>query len=311
MDVTVAVCTHDRLELLAGLLESLGPATAGVDADVLIVDSASPEPVEPFLRSTTTAKPERLRVVRVDRPGISVARNTVLREARTPVVAFLDDDVRPRPGWLAALMPGFDDGDDVVAVGGRITLRWPDGAAPTWVSPWQEGWFSRFDLGDDEQDVGGGSFVPCANLAVRRADALEAGGFPEAMQRQPRRLMSGGEVFLQRRLRAGGLRTRYRPDAVVDHLVLRERVAPSWVLRRAYWQGRGEAAGDRVDRGRLPLSLVARRVGAHAVHRSASDLRRMVVGPRRRAAAVDFASTRSAGVGYAMEAVRASRAAGR
>jgi hypothetical protein len=119
--------------------------------------------------------------------------------------------------------------------------------------------------------------------------------------------MSGNEVHLQQQLRRAGFRIRYEPGAVVDHLVQADRRSPRWVIRRAYWQGRVEAVTDRIDRGTISFPRAAHRVAAHTTHRAASDAATMLTGPGRRAALVDFLSTRAAAVGYAAEALRPSR----
>ena len=75
-----------------------------------------------------------VRCVRVDDPGNSRARNVALAEASTEIVAFVDDDTRPNPGWLSALLSGFGRDDDVAVVGGRIRLVWPGGQAPAWMT---------------------------------------------------------------------------------------------------------------------------------------------------------------------------------
>jgi glycosyltransferase involved in cell wall biosynthesis len=287
MDITVAVCTHDRAVYLADVVAAIRADRGRLDVEVLVIDSASPSPVGSL--------GDDVRVVRLDVPGISLARNTALREARAEVVAFVDDDGRPRPGWLAALLRGFDAGGDVAAVGGPIALQWPDGGPPAWVSPRLAGWFSALDLGSAARDLDDRAFLYCTNLAFRRRVTLEVGGFAEALQREPGRLMSGGEVHLQRSLRRAGARVRYEPGAVVDHIVLPDRISRRWVLRRAYWQGRGEAVADRLVRGHVS----PRRLAAHAVHRALTDARH--------AAWMDFASTRSAAVGYLVESVLGRR----
>ncbi len=55
------------------------------------------------------------------RRGLSAARNAGIRAARSPVVAFLDDDCRVEPGWLDDLAAEF--ADPLVAARGRLRRR--------------------------------------------------------------------------------------------------------------------------------------------------------------------------------------------
>src|SRR5262249_23214368 len=73
--------------------------------------------------------PATVRAMHEPRLGLSLARNRGLGEARGPIVAYLDDDAVPRPGWLAALLAPYRD-PHVVAVGGRIVLRFPGPPPP-------------------------------------------------------------------------------------------------------------------------------------------------------------------------------------
>ena len=61
------------------------------------------------------------RVLRLEAPGASRARNAGWRAARHSLVAFTDDDCRPQPGWLDAL---------AAASGGRLRHRPGRGARP-------------------------------------------------------------------------------------------------------------------------------------------------------------------------------------
>ena len=309
MDVSIVVCTHGRPQLLPGLLEAVAANLVPPGPEVLFVDSASPEPVEPLVRELAPRFPRMaIRCIRLSTAGESRARNAGIAEARGELVAFVDDDARPRPGWLPALLSGFSEGEQVVAVGGPVVLQWPDGSPPRWLSPSLERWFSGLDLGPEPCALSDGRFLFGSNLALRRRAGLEVGGFAEPLERAPGNLMSGGEVHLQRRLRRSGLTVRYEPGAVVDHCVLPDRRSPRWVVRRAYWQGRGEAVADRLDNHRIDAALGARRIAAHLVYRSASDARAVLLGDNRPAALLDFVSRRATALGYALETLRRQRA---
>lgn len=114
--VSVVVPTRDRPGRLAGAVASVLAQTHRA-LEVVVVDDASDQPVEPLLRARFADEP-RLRVVRNDRPGGAAAsRNRGLAETGSPVVAFLDDDDRWHPAkverQLAAL--AGDDGAGLVS----------------------------------------------------------------------------------------------------------------------------------------------------------------------------------------------------
>src|SRR5262249_58689807 len=132
--------------------------------------------------------------------GPAAARNTGLAAADTPLVAFLDSDCVPGPGWLDALLPHFTD-PAVGAVAPRIV---PHEAGHTWLARY-EGASSTLDMGQRPSIVRPGSrvpYVPGAALVVRAAAA--GPGFAEDMQ-------VGEDVDLVWRLGAAGWRAAAPP----------------------------------------------------------------------------------------------------
>lgn len=88
--VSVVVPTYDRVDLLRRALDSALSQTVP-PGEVVVVDDASPDPVEPVLAAAYDA--ERLRVVRHDaNRGAAAARNTGAEAATGEYVAFLDSD---------------------------------------------------------------------------------------------------------------------------------------------------------------------------------------------------------------------------
>ncbi|PZO66751.1 MAG: glycosyltransferase family 2 protein [Paracoccus denitrificans] len=77
-----------------------------------------------------------MRRVVFDVPNISRARNAGINAATGHIVAFIDDDAVPEPGWLAALTAPFADPRVLAATG---FTRLPDGfafqATAHWITP--------------------------------------------------------------------------------------------------------------------------------------------------------------------------------
>ena len=121
-DVTVVV---PALAPSTAVLDAIVDACAGAAA-VVIVDDASRPPVGDRPGAT---------VVRRDRNGgPGAARMTGLGQVATRLVAFVDTDVEPRLGWLAGLLPHFDD-PRVALVAPARGERGADSLAPVSASP--------------------------------------------------------------------------------------------------------------------------------------------------------------------------------
>jgi mycofactocin system glycosyltransferase len=216
-DVTVVIPVRDRHAELARCLAALNRTGPGLP--IIVVDDGSADPAA----IAAIAAAAGARVLR--RPvngGAGAARNMGLAAARTPLVAFVDSDCVPRPGWLDTLLPHFAD-PAVGVVAPRIV---PHAESRTWLGRY-EAVSSTLDLGAREGIVRPGShvpYVPGAALVVRKAAA--GAGFPE-------HLPAGEDIDFIWRLAASGWRVRYEPRAEVGHQH-RDRLGPWFGRRRQY-----------------------------------------------------------------------------
>jgi mycofactocin system glycosyltransferase len=210
-DVTVVIPVRDRQAELARCLAGLARTPR-----VIVVDDASGDQAA-IARIAAQAGARVLR--RPVNGGPGAARNTGLAAAGTSLVAFVDSDCVPAPGWLDAVLPHFAD-PAVGAVAPRIV---PDERGRTWLARY-EGASSTLDMGARASIVRPGSrvpYVPGAALVVRKAAA--GAGFAEDMQ-------VGEDVDFVWRLAAAGWRVCYEPAAVMRH---RHRVRlRAWFARR-------------------------------------------------------------------------------
>jgi glycosyltransferase involved in cell wall biosynthesis len=229
---------------LAVCLRALAAATDGPDIgapeEILVVDDR-PDPAEPLRLDATGLAPGRTRVLRGGGHGPAAARNVGLAAVTSPWTVFLDDDVRPRPGWgrllaedLAAAEP------DTVGVQGRIRVPLPADRPPT---DWERGTAGLENAA-----------WATADMAYRTGPLRRAGGFDERFRRAFRE-----DADLALRL-LGDNWTLRRGARLTDHPV---RPADRWVSVRAQRGNADDALMTRLHgtdwwdraqapRGRLP-----------------------------------------------------------
>lgn len=265
--LTLAICTHDRAELLDTCLGSLGRQTEPPD-EILVVDNAPSDARSAAVVDAHRSRlGDRLRRVVEPCPGLDVARNLALREARGEVVAFVDDDVVVDPHFCESQRSIWQGSPDAGAVTGQILPHELDTDAQ--VAFELRGGFrgARHPLrwsGTDDPDnpiypYSPGMFGAGANLAVRREVALRLGGFDEALDTGAP-LPGGGDMDLCHRVLRAGLDLVYEPRIVVFHRHRRDHAA----LRRQYdsWGRSLTAWATKVYRidpaGRRKLRLLAR-----------------------------------------------------
>lgn len=92
----------------------------GSDFDFVVVDQSKNDVTAAAFRAIPPDS--RLRVIRSRLGGISNARNTGVAATSAPIIAFTDDDCRPRAGWVSAMLRVFDEDPEAALVFGRVHL---------------------------------------------------------------------------------------------------------------------------------------------------------------------------------------------
>ena len=246
--VSVIIATHDRTQSLATCLDSL----AELDYphyEVIVVDNA-PSNAETF--ALLQRDYPTVRYVREDLPGLAIAHNRGLAEARGDLVAFTDDDVRVDAQWLSALVAGFNasshnlDGE-VGCVTGMIVPAELETPAQIWLE--QYGGFNKgfelsvFDLHRHRPEsplypYTAGVFGSGANMAFKRRVLLELGGFDPALGAGSKGV-GGDDLAAFFNVVSLGYALVYQPEALVFH---RHRRDYAGLQRQAYGYGVGLTA---------------------------------------------------------------------
>jgi GT2 family glycosyltransferase len=195
-EVAVVIPTYRRETRLRFALEALAAQTLDPARFAVIVVRA-PGAQKPF-----AAAPAGLSVRFLTAPerGPGPQRNHGWRAATAPLIAFTDDDCRPAPGWLEALLAAAD-GRGMVQ--GR-TVPDPDerhlltGLARTIEVEGPSGWYES------------------CNIAYPRELLQRLGGFDERFGLPP----WGEDSDLGLRAREAGADLRYQPEALAWHAVV-------------------------------------------------------------------------------------------
>lgn len=171
--------------------------------------------------------------------GASAARNAGAARAGSPLLAFLDDDVRACEGWLRELLAPFSD-PKVVGTGGRTIPAWQH-EVPGWF-PDEFGWVVGASYAGLPTRTAPVRNVWSENMALRR-EAFEAvGGFRSGFGKVGLTSLTEDDTDLCIRVGASapGHRWLYVPTALVEHEVPPERSTFPFFLRRSYLEGVGK-----------------------------------------------------------------------
>jgi glycosyltransferase involved in cell wall biosynthesis len=201
--ISVVVSSFNRPARLERLLRALAEQTLGADRfEVIVVDNGSGPETGRVLAAERAAGRLNLRCERLPVTlGPAGGRNAGWRHAGAPLVAFTDDDCRPGPGWLQAMVAACATHPGAVIQGPTR----PDPAERD-----RDGWLSH----TVSIERLGPQYQTC-NIVYPRALLERLGGFDESFGLRP----AGEDTDLAWRAIESGVPTVFAPRALVLHAV--------------------------------------------------------------------------------------------
>ncbi len=214
--VSIAILSWNGLKHLKHCLPALREQhDPGVDTEILGLDNGSWDDSADWVREH---HPEVRLIESKVNLGFCGGNNRLVEEATGDAIALLNNDTRPQPQWLAALVDALKSADDDVAAVSGLIIDW-EGERLDFA-----GGLVTFDGHAFQRDyyrplsettlpkAGAELPFPCGgNMLIRREAYLEAGGFDSDY------FAYLEDVDLGWRLWSGGARVTFAPEAVVHH----------------------------------------------------------------------------------------------
>lgn len=249
-NVTIAICTYNRANVLGDCLDSLLRQTVPpTDFHVLIIDNNSTDETASLLAKYADRFPS-FRSVCETQQGLAEARNRAVLECSTAWLAFLDTDARAWPTWVATLL-------DVIAAGKFDAFGGPYHAWHRYGSPppWLPEGFGTYVSPQSFGPLEGDTYIPGGNCCLRRQAALDVGLFPSVGVHAGDSCAYGDETQLFVRMGQTGYRLGYVPTLEIDHCVMPYKYRWQWQLKSNFAQGRSyeRITGTSLDRLLLRL----------------------------------------------------------
>jgi len=103
----------------------------GLPVEIVVCDNGSQDETSRVVDSYKEKLP--LRYLREDREGKVYCLNRILDEGGLGrIIAEIDDDMNPEPGWIQAVLASCERRPDVDVFGGHVYIIWPPGPVPVW-----------------------------------------------------------------------------------------------------------------------------------------------------------------------------------
>ncbi|MBF9253913.1 glycosyltransferase [Pontibacter sp. 172403-2] len=249
--VSVIICTRNRADQLQRCLTLLTSTTSQPE-QIIVVDNA-PAPGD---NSTLKVVQQFNSVTYVKEPhlGLDIARNTGILYAKSPIIAYVDDDVVVHPLWLYRVWETFRDPAVAAMTGLVIASELETEAQYIFEKFWSfnRGYADKtYDSkyfkatlakGPPVWEIGAG-----ANMAFRKDVFEEVGFFNELLDVGAAGCNGDSEMWY--RILAAGHTIKYNPRAIVFH---QHRKEMKGLKKQIFYYMRGATAAALIQQKQNP-----------------------------------------------------------
>ena len=232
--ISVVVCTYNRADLLAGVLQTLCEQTIdGSEYEIIVVDNNSSDDTR-FVVEEFCRRYRNIRYCFEPNQGLSHARNRGWREAHGEYVAYIDDDCKAPEEWLMVAREVIDQ----VSPGVFGGPYYPFYAIPK--ARWFKDSYGSHEEGNEARVLGQNRYLSGGNIFFRRTLLESLGGFDPRFGMSGQKIAHGEETALQRLVRTvmPDQPIYYDPRLYVYHLVPARKMSIGYIVRRCFASGR-------------------------------------------------------------------------
>lgn len=245
MLISIIIPTYNRSQYILKTLESL--VKQKIDPalfEILIIDNNSTDATleisQKFIAENINF---RIKYFFEPIPGLLSGRHRGLKESSGEILIFIDDDIIADEQWLISIISSFKD-PSINIVGGR-NLPMYEVEPPGWLKYfWLSteagvfcGQLSLLDFGESPKFIDP-NFVWGLNFSIRKSTLIELGGFhPDTMPPKIQFLQGDGETGLTIKAKEKNILGYYQPNALIYHVVPKERLTIDYFIKRHFFQG--------------------------------------------------------------------------
>ena len=234
-DFTIAICTYDGAQRIPAVLDRLRQqfGTQNLRWEVFVIDNNSSDATADIVKQYQQNWPSDvpLRYFFEKRQGAAYARQLAMKQARSELVGFLDDDNLPADDWVVAAYQFGQDHPHVGAYGSQIHGQF-EGSLPEDFHRIQS-FFALTQRGEEAHVYQPRLRVlpPSAGLVVRRLAWLN--NVPEQLiltGRHDEQMLTGEDLEAIAHIRRGNWEIWHNPAMKVWHHIPARRLQRSYLL---------------------------------------------------------------------------------
>ncbi len=234
LQISIVVCTQNRADLLADLLQTLCeqdlPKTC---FEIIVVDNDSKDRTRRITENYCYHY-DNVRYCMELQHGLSYARNRGWLEAKGEYVGYVDDDCKVPTQWLTVTKEIIDQ--IAPAAFGGPSYPFYNSPKPCW---WKDN-YGTLEHSEEARSLHQSEFLIGCNIFVRRSVLKDMCGFDNTLGMYDQNLGYGEESELQTRMRSTMTDEiiYYDPRLFVYHLVRPEQMTWFWILNSRFVGGR-------------------------------------------------------------------------
>lgn len=236
--ISVVVCTYNRCDLLAQVMQTLINQTLQKELyEIIIINNNSKDNTSNVSSQLIKNNPDtNIRYILETKQGLAHARNRGWKEARGKYVAYIDDDARAESGWLRNIFSAFiNTTPEPLVVGGLIY--------PFYLSKKPEWFKDEYEIrswGDKPRFLVPKESFSGSNMIFTKTILEKFRGFNTRVGVNGTTLSTGEEtsLFLELWDYYGNCNIfYYSPDIKIFHYTPLEKMSLKYVLKRSFASG--------------------------------------------------------------------------
>lgn len=240
--ISFVICTYNRAQYLQDTLQSLLENEADPNRfELLIIDNNSSDETPDIAHTFIDNYPNHdIQYIKEPQQGLSFARNRGIKEAKNPIITFLDDDISTDIDFINNWLHFFDTHPNAQCAGGKIEVQFDD-PRPHWMSHFLLPLLGHHNLGDSIKKYKRQKYPFGGNMAFRRSVFDQHGFFDTELGRKGNQLKASEEKEFFQRLKKANTDIYYVPKAALYHRVDKKRLTKEYIKRQAIGLGQSIA----------------------------------------------------------------------
>lgn len=250
MNITIAICTWNRAELLDQTLTHMRylRIPEGLEWELVVVNNNCTDRTDEVIARYAEVLP--LRRLFEPKQGHSHARNCAIDAAKGELLIWTDDDVLVDPNWLSEYWLAVKVHPKSVVFGGPIE-PWFESSPPSWIAGnihFLNGVFALAHGENETREFRAGESPTGANMAFRTS-VLREFKFAPHLGRVRSSLISADDKELCQRMFEAGHRGVWVGTARVQHFIPRDRMTRQYLWKWFHGGGRTEVRLGKITTG--------------------------------------------------------------